>query len=164
MTTFSNSLLISKSPSLHLSSGSPLKSIDESGCSTKLFFSARRGAKPSSSGRSLIQARYSDGGRPSNGGFFIGGFVLGGLIVGTLGCVYAPQISKAISGTDKEDIMKKLPKFIYDEEKELEKQRKILAKKIEQINSSIDGISAQLRSEDTEDGATVNPDDVEALV
>lgn len=39
--------------------GSPLKSIDESGCSTKLFFSARRGAKPSSSGRSLsIQARY----------------------------------------------------------------------------------------------------------
>ncbi|XP_009801193.1 uncharacterized protein LOC107826601 isoform X1 [Nicotiana tabacum] len=163
MTTLSNSLLISKSP--HLSSGSPLKSIDESGCSTKLFFSARRGAKPSSSGRSLsIQARYSDGGRPSNGGFFIGGFVLGGLIVGTLGCVYAPQISKAISGTDKEDIMKKLPKFIYDEEKELEKQRKILAKKIEQINSSIDGISAQLRSEDTEDGATGNPDDVEAVV
>lgn len=49
----------------------------------------------------------------------------------------------------------------------LQKQRKILAKKIEQINSSIDGISAQLRSEDTEDtedGATVNPDDVEALV
>ncbi|XP_016509090.1 uncharacterized protein LOC107826601 isoform X2 [Nicotiana tabacum] len=134
MTTLSNSLLISKSP--HLSSGSPLKSIDESGCSTKLFFSARRGAKPSSSGRSLsIQARYSDGGRPSNGGFFIGGFVLGGLIVGTLGCVYAPQ-----------------------------KQRKILAKKIEQINSSIDGISAQLRSEDTEDGATGNPDDVEAVV
>nr|GEU40031.1 hypothetical protein CTI12_AA059870 [Tanacetum cinerariifolium] len=42
------------------------------------------------------------------------------LIIGTLGCVYAPQISKALSGTDKKELLKKLPTFIYDEEKALE--------------------------------------------
>lgn len=77
-------------------------------------------------------------------GLFVGGFILGGLIVGALGCVYAPQvyilfsftmvcfveipltaillfqISKAIAGADRKDLMRKLPKFIYDEEKALE--------------------------------------------
>jgi hypothetical protein len=30
------------------------------------------------------------------------------------------QISKALTGTDRKDLMRKLPKFIYDEEKALE--------------------------------------------
>lgn len=30
------------------------------------------------------------------------------------------QISKAIAGADRKDLMRKLPKFIYDEEKALE--------------------------------------------
>ena len=30
------------------------------------------------------------------------------------------QISKALAGADKKDLMRKLPKFIYDEEKALE--------------------------------------------
>ncbi|CAL0299407.1 unnamed protein product [Lupinus luteus] len=61
-----------------------------------------------------------DGGRPRSGTVFIGGFVLGGLIIGTLGCVYAPQISKAIIAADGKELMRKLPKFIRDEEKALE--------------------------------------------
>ena len=30
------------------------------------------------------------------------------------------QISKALAGSDRKDLMRKLPKFIYDEEKERE--------------------------------------------
>ncbi|KAJ6351946.1 hypothetical protein OIU76_001206 [Salix suchowensis] len=101
---------------------------------------------------------------PSNASIFVGGFVLGGLIVGALGCVYAPQISKALTGTDRKDLMRKLPKFIYDEEKALEKTRKILAEKIEQLNSAIDDVSSQLRSEDAPNGASVHSDDVEAAI
>ncbi|WP_248793034.1 hypothetical protein, partial [Escherichia coli] len=73
--------------------------------------------------RSLtVQAGYSgDTGRPSSASIFVGGFILGGIVVGTLGCVYAPQISKALAGTDRKDLMRKLPKFIYDEEKALER-------------------------------------------
>ncbi|KAL6509872.1 hypothetical protein OROGR_022360 [Orobanche gracilis] len=63
---------------------------------------------------------HSDDGRPSSTSVFVGGFLLGGLIAGTLGCVYAPQISNALISTDKKDLMKKLPKFIYDEEKTVE--------------------------------------------
>lgn len=36
-----------------------------------------------------------------------------------LNCI-ALQISKALAGTDRKDLMRKLPKFIYDEEKALE--------------------------------------------
>ncbi|KAK4387822.1 hypothetical protein Sango_2388800 [Sesamum angolense] len=111
-----------------------------------------------------VQASYSDSGRPSSASIFVGGFVLGGLIVGTLGCVYAPQISNALAGADKKDLMKKLPKFIYDEEKALEKQRKKLAEKIEQLNNAIDNVSNQLRSEDPPNGAAVSSDDIEALI
>ncbi|KAJ6921075.1 hypothetical protein NC651_014602 [Populus alba x Populus x berolinensis] len=146
--------------------------------------------------QAAANAAYSDGGRrPSNASIFVGGFVLGGLIVGALGCVYAPQISKALAGTDRKDLMRKLPKFIYDEEKALElfaipvssfindlcdpdslpiylssrcysmkKTRKILAEKIEQLNSAIDDVSSQLRSEDAPNGANVHSDDIEAAI
>ncbi|XP_019414507.1 PREDICTED: uncharacterized protein LOC109326254 isoform X2 [Lupinus angustifolius] len=103
-----------------------------------------------------VEATYSDGGKPSSATVFVGGFVFGGLIVGTLGCVYAPQISKAIAAADGKELMKKLPKFIYDEEKALEKTRKVLAQKIEQLNAAIDDVSAQLRSEDAPNGVAVN--------
>ncbi|KAK7352156.1 hypothetical protein VNO80_17574 [Phaseolus coccineus] len=109
-----------------------------------------------------IQATYRDGGRPSSASLFVGGFVLGGLIVGTLGCVYAPQISQAIGGADRKELMRKLPKFIYDEEKALEKTRKVLSEKIEQLNAAIDDVSAQLRSEETSNGVAVNSDEIEA--
>lgn len=98
------------------------------------------------------------------------------------------QISKAIAGADRKDLMRKLPKFIYDEEKALEvtwkhtsffsfflslinstvyfalmqKTRKVLADKIAQLNSAIDDVSSQLKSEDTPNGAALSTDEVEA--
>ncbi|PKU76110.1 hypothetical protein MA16_Dca019200 [Dendrobium catenatum] len=110
-----------------------------------------------------VQAAYRDEGT-SSAGVFIGGFVLGGIIVGTLGCVFAPQISKVLAGTDRKDLMRRLPKFIYDEEKALEKTRKILTEKIAQLNSAIDDVSSQLRADDDPNGAVVASDEIEASV
>lgn len=45
-----------------------------------------------------------------------------------------------------------------------QKQRKKLAEKIEQLNSAIDNVSNQLRSEEAPNGAAVGSDDIEALV
>ncbi|GKA57135.1 zinc knuckle CX2CX4HX4C containing protein [Tanacetum coccineum] len=64
------------------------------------------------------------------------------------------KISKALAGADQKDLMRKLPKFIYDEEKALEKTRKILTEKITQLNSAID-VSAQLRADDPPNGSSV---------
>lgn len=36
---------------------------------------------------------------------------------------FLTQISRALAGTDRKEIMKKLPKFIYDEDKALEVRR-----------------------------------------
>ncbi|XP_076883912.1 uncharacterized protein LOC143532876 isoform X2 [Bidens hawaiensis] len=108
-----------------------------------------------------VKAGYSDDGRSNNGSAFVGGFVLGGLLFGTLGCIYAPQISKALAGTDKKELLKKLPNFIYDEEKALEKTRQKLAQKIAELNSAIDDVSSQLKSDDVSNG--VVPDETEAL-
>ncbi|XP_056848610.1 uncharacterized protein LOC130498881 [Raphanus sativus] len=125
--------------------------------SKKLQFSA-----PRSKRILTIQSAYRDDDSSGSTGLFVGGFILGGLIVGALGCVYAPQISKAIAGADRKDLMRKLPKFIYDEEKALEKTRKVLADKIAQLNSAIDDVSSQLKSEDTPNGAALSTDEVEA--
>lgn len=143
-----------------------MKSADKSvNGTTKLSFSPRRGGKSSASRRSLtVQAGYSNDGRPSNASIFVSGFLLGGVIVGALGCIFAPEISKALAETDRKDLMRKLPKFIYDEEKALEKQRKILTEKIAQLNDAIDDISNQLRSGDAENGAAANLDEVESVI
>ncbi|KAL6572191.1 hypothetical protein OROMI_013149 [Orobanche minor] len=166
MTALSNSLVIAERPSLHFSTGSHVKSSDRCLGSTSLAFSFKGTKKSFAQRRALVvQASYSDGGRPSSTSVFVGGFLLGGLIAGTLGCVYAPQISNALISTDKKDLMKKLPKFIYDEEKAVEnrrKQRKKLAQRIEELNSAIDNVSNQFRSPPTEAG--VSPDDIEAVV
>ncbi|XP_022726235.1 uncharacterized protein LOC111282159 isoform X1 [Durio zibethinus] len=83
---------------------------------------------------------------------------------------YSPEtwellfISKALAGVDRKDLMKRLPKFIYDEEKALEKTRKILTEKIAQLNSAIDDVSAQLRSEDAPNGVAMNTDEIEAAI
>ncbi|XP_071712588.1 uncharacterized protein [Rutidosis leptorrhynchoides] len=152
MSAFSNSLI---SPN-QLSSGSDLKSLDQS---AKLLFGQSHvsSVQLRSSKRTIsIQARYSDDGRSSGASAaFVGGFVLGGLVVGTLGLVYAPQISKTISvaGADKKELLKKLPAFIYDEEKAMEKTRKKLSEKIAQLNDAIDDVSSQLKSDDEESTA-----------
>ncbi|XP_042061515.1 uncharacterized protein LOC121805641 [Salvia splendens] len=169
MTSLSNSLVISRSPAIDLSSGSSSNSSSKSANrfvrTNNVALSFKGNRRLSTQKRTLtVQASYSDGGRPGSASIFVSGFVLGGLIVGTLGCVYAPQIDKALTGADKKDLMKKLPKFIYDEEKALEKQRKKLAEKISQLNDAIDNVSTQLRSEEPPNGAAVNSDDIEALI
>ncbi|CAN1315731.1 hypothetical protein LINPERPRIM_LOCUS29804 [Linum perenne] len=151
----SNSLVLSRNPQLSsLSSGV--------GPTALSFNQTRpRSLRLAPSRRSLIvQAAQSDGRKGSgSSGIFIGGFVLGGLVVGALGCVLAPQlviscfllslqISKALAGTDRKELMRKLPKFIYDEEKALEKTRKILTEKIAQLNSAIDDVSSQLKTDE----------------
>ncbi|CAA2987182.1 uncharacterized protein LOC111397190 isoform X3 [Olea europaea subsp. europaea] len=105
-----------------------------------------------------------DGRGSGSTSIFVGGFVLGGLVVGALGCIYAPQISKALAGADRKDLMRKLPKFIYDEEKALERTRKILTEKIAQLNSAIDDVSAQLRADDEPNGAAITADELEASI
>lgn len=46
---------------------------------------------------------------------------------------------------------------------ELQKTRKVLAEKIEQLNAAIDEVSSQLRSEDEgPNGVAVNSDELEA--
>ncbi|KAF7829467.1 Localized to the inner membrane of the chloroplast [Senna tora] len=168
MAAVSGSMLVAKNSPLHLPFAPYLNELDycrlkikPSRLSINLNHQGR--LQLSSIRRPLkIQAAYSDDGRPSSASIFVGGFILGGLIVGTLGCVYAPQISKALAGADRKEFMRKLPKFIYDEEKALEKTRKVLAEKIAQLNSAIDDVSAQLRSEEAPNGVAVNSDEVEA--
>lgn len=163
MSSLSNSLVLARNSPSHFSSGNSFKQSDlRVLCPTSLSFSPLRTRKAAQKPL-VVQAAYSDGGRPNSASIFVSGFVLGGLVVGTLGCVYAPQISKALSGADKKDLMRKLPKFIYDEEKALERTRKILTEKIDQLNSAIDDVSSQLRSEGAPNGAAVNADEVEGL-
>ncbi|KAI7985141.1 putative LRR receptor-like serine/threonine-protein kinase [Camellia lanceoleosa] len=86
---------------------------------------------------------------------------------------FKQDMSKALAEADRKDLMRKLPKFIYDEEKALEvrsfscilatatatakrfeqRTRKILTEKIAQLNSAIDDVSSQLRADDTPNGA-----------
>ncbi|CAI9115196.1 OLC1v1016035C1 [Oldenlandia corymbosa var. corymbosa] len=161
----SSSFLVSKTPS----AGSPLKAAEQrigSLAPNNISLGLKHSGKSSISKKELtVNASYGDGGKSGGGSFFIGGFILGGIIMGTLGCIYAPQISKAIAvaNTDKKDLMRKLPKFIYDEDKALEKQRKKLEAKIEQLNDAIDNVSSQLRAEHSPNGEDVKSDGYEAL-
>ncbi|XWS14349.1 hypothetical protein CRYUN_Cryun35bG0001900 [Craigia yunnanensis] len=102
MTILSNSLVLPTNPRLQLSSGSHLKTADQSfgsGSPTNMSFNSNRLGKLhlSTSRRPLmVQASYSDCGRSSSASIFVGGFVLGGLVVGALGCVFAPQVILAL--------------------------------------------------------------------
>ncbi|KAF3341339.1 hypothetical protein FCM35_KLT10183 [Carex littledalei] len=91
-----------------------------------------------------VQATYRQSDPLDSAGMFVGGFILGGLIIGALGCVYAPQISKAVVG-EKRQLLKKLPKFMYDEEKDLENTRKVLMDKIGQLNAELDSVTFKLQ-------------------
>ncbi|KAI3424031.1 uncharacterized protein J3R85_010685 [Psidium guajava] len=169
MSAVSSSLAAVRNPRAQLSSVCPLKPSVQCLGSVRsanlLFATNQTGMLQLHSSRQLtVSAEYRDGGRLSSASTFVGGFVLGGIIVGALGCVYAPQISKALAGTDRKDLMRKLPKFIYDEEKALEKTRKVLAEKIAQLNSAIDDVSSQLRTEESSDEIAAAPDEIEAVV
>ncbi|XP_010061202.2 uncharacterized protein LOC104448946 [Eucalyptus grandis] len=169
MSAVSSPLASVRNPRAQLSSSCPLKPSVRCLGSVRhtnlLFATNQTGMLQLRSSRQLtVGAEYRDGGRPSSASIFVGGFVLGGIIVGALGCVYAPQISKALAGTDRKDLMRKLPKFIYDEEKALEKTRKVLAEKIAQLNSAIDDVSSELRTEESSDEIAVAPDEIEAAV
>ncbi|XP_058098262.1 uncharacterized protein LOC131243147 isoform X2 [Magnolia sinica] len=162
-----HSIIFTKDPQFTSFSGSSLKPMEQyvvnfSPASLSISPIRQKKSKFSTHKRPLTVRAGGDGGRSAS--IFVGGFVLGGIIVGTLGCVYAPQISKALAGADRKDLMRKLPKFIYDEEKALEKTRKILTEKIAQLNSAIDDVSSQLRSNDGPNGAAVASDEIEAAI
>ncbi|KAJ6736971.1 INNER MEMBRANE LOCALIZED PROTEIN [Salix viminalis] len=164
MTVLSTPLLSIKTPQARfLASGSSLKPKDQcllcispGNISSKGKLATRR--------RSLTIQASGDHGGSSGAGIFIGGFILGGILAGTFGCVFAPQISKTLAGADRKDLMRKLPKFIYDEDKALEKTRQVLSDKIAQLNSAIDEVSAQLHPEDAPNGIAVASDEIQASI
>ncbi|KAI8536761.1 hypothetical protein RHMOL_Rhmol10G0281700 [Rhododendron molle] len=85
----------------------------------------------------------------SSASIFVGGFLLGGVVVGTLGCKYAPEISKALVGEERRELIKKLPKSIHDlEENALEITREVLAENIGQLNSALEDVSALILGND----------------
>ncbi|KAK4261622.1 hypothetical protein QN277_004590 [Acacia crassicarpa] len=151
MASLSSSVM---NPQSQIFSGSALKPTDQcilkSSCmKISPSFSSREKAKLKTRYMPLKVRARGDGGR-SKGGIFVGGFVLGGLIVGALGCVYAPQISEALAGSTKTDLMKKLPKFLYDEEKAMEKNRRKLMDEIARLNDALDEVSGGLSTEEVE--------------
>ncbi|XP_047318009.1 uncharacterized protein LOC124921394 [Impatiens glandulifera] len=164
MDAFSSSLISSRSSGFHFVSGSSLKLEDQHFRPSNLLINPTCGDKARSlkSKTSLTIRASNDYERQDSGSNFLGGFVLGGIIVGALGCIYAPQISKALARTDSKDLMKKLPKFIYDEEKALERTRRILSEKISQLNTAIDDVSSQLHADDEPNGVAVSPEELEA--
>ncbi|KAL7223688.1 hypothetical protein ACSBR1_025190 [Camellia fascicularis] len=166
MTCVSSPLISARNPQTQLFSGSSLMQVDQCLSSKNLLMSTTYQGKVKALKykRPFTVQASADGGRPSSASIFVGGFVLGGIVVGALGCIYAPQISKALAGADRKDLMRKLPKFIYDEEKALERTRKILTEKIAQLNSAIDDVSSQLRADDTPNGTAVSPDELEASI
>ncbi|XP_047318103.1 uncharacterized protein LOC124921479 [Impatiens glandulifera] len=164
MAVLSSSFISVRNPQIQFLSGSSLNRIDN-----LVVIPKSQSNITTLKSRRELTVRARDGGRrPSGASIFVGGFVLGGVIVGTLGCIFAPQISKALAETDKKDLMRKLPKFIYDEDKALERTRKILSEKIEQLNAAIDNVSTQLRSDDDDEsapnGTAVSIDELEASI
>nr|GMD56415.1 TRNA (guanine-N(7)-)-methyltransferase [Ipomoea batatas] len=163
-----NSSISLRHPQSQFLSGTRLMQAEQCLSSSRVVFipTSQQRAKPLKF-RSLEVKASVDGGRSNGAASFVGGFVLGGIIAGALGCIYAPQISKVLAGAeipDKKDLMRKLPKFIYDEEKALERTRKILSAKIEQLNTAIDSMSSQLNTKDAPNGIAVNPDELEASI
>uniref|UniRef100_A0A7N0V8D2 Uncharacterized protein n=1 Tax=Kalanchoe fedtschenkoi TaxID=63787 RepID=A0A7N0V8D2_KALFE len=166
----SNSAALYGNPRLRLLSGSGVKPSDKclgSFAPINLSLKVNRAGtrRLISSKRPLIvQAAYGSDGRPSSSSIFVGGFILGGIIVGTLGCIFAPKISQALAGADHKDLIRKLPNFIYDEERALERTRKKLEAKIAKLNSAIDNASAQIQIEDEPNGAAGNSNEAEAAI
>ncbi|XP_020217209.1 uncharacterized protein LOC109800761 [Cajanus cajan] len=167
MASLSSFIATPKNPQTLFLSGSSLKPMDK--CFLKIssgeHFPGSAFRAKSTRNQPLVIRASGDGGRSTSGSVFVGGFVLGGLIVGALGCLYAPQISRTLAAAaDSKDLMRKLPKFMYDEEKALERTRKKLTEKIAQLNSAIDGVSPQLRPDAEPSESAVDKEDIEVSV
>jgi len=89
--------------------------------------------------------------RAERGPGFWSGFIVGGAVAGVLGYVFAPQISHALLG---EEQRIRLPRFLDDEEEDPEITKQNLADKIAQLNSAIDDVSAQLKSQESMEEVT----------
>nr|GMD53433.1 TRNA (guanine-N(7)-)-methyltransferase [Ipomoea batatas]GMD54614.1 TRNA (guanine-N(7)-)-methyltransferase [Ipomoea batatas] len=187
-----NSSISLRAPQSQFLSGTRLMQAEQCLSSSRVVFipTSQQRAKPLKF-RSLAVKASVDGGRSNGAASFVGGFVLGGIIAGALGCIYAPQISKVLAGAeipDKKDLMRKLPKFIYDEEKALEpgpldgtvtKLSNSVFRNFEPIweedtenivgkdrtaETAIDSMSSQLNTKDAPNGIAVNPDELEASI
>ncbi|KAL3525156.1 hypothetical protein ACH5RR_013528 [Cinchona calisaya] len=166
MNSIPNSVVSIKSPRTHFLSGTSSMQMEHFLSFNNVLFNpaSQSNLKPLKYRRLLTVQASGDGARQGSASIFVSGFLLGGIVVGALGCIYAPQISKALAGENRKDLMRKLPKFIYDEEKALERTRQILTEKIDQLNSAIDEVSSQLCANDGPNGAAVTPDELEASV
>ncbi|CAI5500348.1 unnamed protein product [Closterium sp. Naga37s-1] len=104
--------------------------------------------------------------RRDGGGGFLPGFVLGGVVFGALGYLFAPQISKAILGTNEEGSSPKLPKWISESDN-LEEKRRKMNEKLAELNRAIDKTSAELKGSDFAEAPTnrrtPNVDHIEAI-
>jgi hypothetical protein len=73
------------------------------------------------------------------------------VVAGVLGYVFAPQISQALL---REEQRIRLPRFLDDEDEDPEITKQNLADKIAQLNSAIDDVSAQLKSQESMEEVT----------
>jgi gas vesicle protein len=79
---------------------------------------------------------------------FWGGFLIGGTVFGVLGFLFAPQVSRALLNSER---MKKL---LGEGSENLEITREVLNDKISELNEAIDGVSAQLQTNNNDNVRT----------
>eukprot|EP00262_Sarcandra_glabra_P021309 TRINITY_DN8946_c0_g1_i1.p1 TRINITY_DN8946_c0_g1~~TRINITY_DN8946_c0_g1_i1.p1 ORF type:complete len:179 (-),score=17.21 TRINITY_DN8946_c0_g1_i1:320-805(-) len=141
--------MATSSPVVSIAGGSHFKLRDLStrsislGNPSRLTFQ-RKSNHLKASRKSSVCAMYNDGTR-ERGGDFLAGFLLGGAVFGTLAYVFAPQIRRSILNEDEYGFRRaRRPIYYYDEGLE-QKTRETLNKKLSQLNSAIDNVSARLR-------------------
>eukprot|EP00898_Chlorokybus_atmophyticus_P001696 jgi/Chlat1/2527/Chrsp175S02384 len=114
-------------------------------------------SRPTRRQRAAAPAVRAEGAGPSSsssssggsGTSFALGFALGGAVFGALGFIFAPQLSRALLGEGGAGgTRSRLRSFLEDEDGSLESTRRSLNEKIAQLNTAIDDVSAQLRSDD----------------
>eukprot|EP00270_Netrium_digitus_P012121 TRINITY_DN3912_c0_g1_i1.p1 TRINITY_DN3912_c0_g1~~TRINITY_DN3912_c0_g1_i1.p1 ORF type:complete len:207 (+),score=43.38 TRINITY_DN3912_c0_g1_i1:92-622(+) len=93
----------------------------------------------------VVRAEYR---RDSGASDFVSGFLLGGLLFGALGFLFAPQLSRTILGENGDGTIRRLPRWMEEEDNSLEASRQKMIEKLAELNAAIDETYAQLRAED----------------
>mmetsp|Transcript_23847 Transcript_23847/g.32787 ORF Transcript_23847/g.32787 Transcript_23847/m.32787 type:complete len:175 (-) Transcript_23847:313-837(-) len=120
-------------------------------CSSIYFFSRHRNKHclKSSSFRKLTRCSSlgddHDESNRAGSKNFMWGFLVGGAVFGTAAFLFAPQLSKRLLS---ENDRIRLPRFLNEDDDDLETTRRTLNDKIAQLNTAIDEVSAQLEGSD----------------